>query len=546
MTDERTDLSPPPLHVRVVEGGAEVFAGTFDRPFRIGRADDVDVQLGSREVRPEHAEVVYVDGDWWLQEVGRANKTFVDAKTVTRVRLDQPATVRLGWRGPEVSLTTAGGPPRPVRVPAQAVAAEGGAAEGGADVRARAADAEDHGDGAPGGGAAPTPPVPSRSPEADRELAWARQEAAQARRAASVAEARAGRRTRWVTAAGAATVALAVVVAVSLWWVDRVRQGQLEETLLDLHAQIRAQDVTVVKLRAIAASRVDPELDAAIAEATELRRGLTAQYEAGVRQTSVYRASTVTSEDEAIYRVARALGESEIDMPRGFVDAVKGEIHGYWLGPGRGRFARGIERARAQGVDRLAVQTFERYGLPRQLFYMALQESDFNADAVGPRTRWGIAKGMWQFIPPTARRYGLQTGPDAGARVPDPLDDRHDVGKATEAAAKYLSYIYTTDAQSSGLLVIASYNWGEGRIINGVRRLGEPQAIPSEAFEGIPETPRARSYWHFLTVHRHRMPAETKDYVMKIFAAAVIGENPRLFGFDFGDPLLPYSTADVF
>ena len=392
----------------------------------------------------------------------------------------------------------------------------------------------------------PPPPAPSRSPEADRELAWARQEAAQARRAASVAEARAGRRARWVTAAGSAAVALAVVVAVSLWWVDRVRQGRVEATLLDLHAQIRVQDVTVVKLRALAATRVDPELDAAIAEATELRRGLSAQYEAGVRQTSVYRASTVTSEDEAIYRVARAFGESEIDMPRDFVAEVKREIHTYWMGRGRGRFTRGVERARAQGVDRLAVQTFERYGLPRQLFYMALQESDFNPDAVGPNTRWGIAKGMWQFIPSTAQRYGLQTGPDARARVPDPLDDRHDVGKATEAAAKYLSYIYTTDAQSSGLLVIASYNWGEGRVINGVRRLGEPQAIPSEAFDGIPETPRARSYWHFLTVYRHRMPDETKDYVMKIFAAAVIGENPRLFGFDFDDPLLPYTTGTAF
>ena len=535
MTGERPDLSPPPLHVRVVEGGAEVYAGTFGSPFRIGRADGVDVQLASREVRPEHAEVVYVDGDWWLHEVGRANQTYVDAKTVTRVRLDRPATVRLGWRGPEVTLSTV---PVPRPAPRLAASAGGGAAVDEPD--------DDDGGGADVQEATDRAAPPRRGGAAERELAWARQETAAARRAASVAEARTRRRVRWATAAGSVAVALALVVAGSLWWVDQARQSRVEETLLDLHAQIRAQDVTVVKLRALAATRVDPELDAAIAEATELRRGLSAQYEAGVRQTSLYRASTVTSEDEAIYRVARAFGESEIDMPRGFVAEVKREIHTYWMGRGRGRFARGVERARAQGVDRLAVQTFERYGLPRQLFYMALQESDFNPDAVGPNTRWGIAKGMWQFIPSTAQRYGLATGPDARARVPDPLDDRHDVAKATEAAAKYLSYIYTTDAQSSGLLVIASYNWGEGRIINGVRRLGEPQAIPSEAFDGIPETPRARSYWHFLTTYRDRMPSETKDYVMKIFAAAVIGENPRLFGFDFDDPLLPYSTGAAF
>ena len=536
MTGDRHDDGPPPLHVRVVEGGAEVYAGTFASPFRIGRGDGVDVRLGSREVRPEHAEVVFVDGDWWLHEVGRANQTFVGARTVTRVRLDDAATVRLGWRGPEVTLST-----QPVRRPAPRPVAAGD----GADLDEPDAPP---GDGGPDDG--PAPPRPAgRAPEggaAGRELAWARQEAASARRAAAVAEARTRRRVQWATGAASVVVALAVAAAAGLWWVDQARQAQVDETLLDLHAQIRAQDVTVARLRALAATRVDPELDAAIAEATELRRGLTEQYVAGVRQSSVYRASTVTTEDEAIYRVARAFGESEVAMPQGFVRAVKDEIHGYWLGRGRGRFQRGIERARAQGVDRLAVQTFERYGLPRQLFYMALQESDFNADAVGPRTRWGIAKGMWQFIPPTGERYGLAIGPDARDRVPDPLDDRHDVGKATEAAARYLSYIYTTDAQSSGLLVIASYNWGEGRIINGVRRLGEPQAIPLEAFDGIPETPRARSYWHFLTVHRDRMPAETKDYVMKIFAAAVIGENPRLFGFDFDDPLLPYSTVPTF
>ena len=499
---------PGRLYVRVVDRGAEVYAGAFDGPFRIGRGEGADVRLDSREVRAEHVEVGRDAGGWRLREVGRVNQTFVGAKTVAEVRVDRQATVRLGWRGPEVTLSTT-----PL-----------------------AADDD-------GAGEAPAAAV-------SRELAWARQEAEDARRAASAAEARGTQRVRWSTAVGATAVLLALVAAGVLSWVDRSRQTELEGTLIELYAQIRSQDVLIAKLRRLAASRVDPELDAQIAEATVLRRERSAEYEEGVRQTSLYTGGSsfyggppATTEEEAIYRVARALGESELEMPRGFVDAVQSEIHGYWMGRGRGRFVRGIERARAQGVDRLAVETFERYGLPRQLFYMALQESDFNPDAVGPRTRWGIAKGMWQFIPPTARRYGLATGPDAGARVPDPLDDRHDVAKATEAAAKYLSYIYTTDAQSSGLLVIASYNWGEGRIINGVRRLGKPQAIPSDAFDGIPETPRARSYWHFLTTYRHRMPAETKDYVMKIFAAAVIGENPRLFGFDFDDPLSRYTTT---
>ena len=507
------ELSDRPLYVRVVDRGAEVYAGVFDGPFRIGRRDDVEVQLDSRDVRGEHVTVDRDGGAWRLREVGRANQTFVGSRTVAEVRIDRPTTVRLGWRGPEVTLSTA-----PL---------------------------------------AATPDPDEAPPETGaRELAWARQEIEDARRAARSAEARGAQRARLGTAVGSVAVVLALVVALGLGWVDQIRQDRLESTLLDLHAQIRGQDVIVAELRRIAASRVDPELDAQIARATQLRRDLSEQYDVGVRQTSLYtggtgpavlyRGSPATTEDEAIYRVARALGESELDMPRGFSQAVKDEIHGYWMGRGRGRFVRGIERARAQGVDRLAAETFERYGLPRQLFYMALQESDFDAQAVGPPTRWGRAKGMWQFIPPTARQYDLATGPDVNRGVYDPLDDRHDVAKSTEAAAKYLSYIYTTAAQSSGLLVIASYNWGEGRVINKLNAIGQPQPIPTEAFEGIPETPRARSYWHFLTVYRHRMPEETKDYVMKIFAAAVIGENPRLFGFDFDDPLGRYAPSGDF
>ena len=524
MSDEAPDR---PLYVRVVDRGAEVYAGVFDGPFRIGRRDDVEVQLDSRDVRGEHVAVDRDGGGWRLREVGRANQTFVGPRTVAEVRIDRPTTVRLGWRGPEVTLSTA-----------PLVAAPDGAAAPET--------------GAPKTGARET----GASETGARELAWARQEVEDARRAARSAEARGARRARLGTAVGSVAVALALVVALGLGWADQVRQDRLEATLLDLHAQIRGQDVIVAELRRLAASRVDPELDAQIARATQLRRDLSDQYDVGVRQTSLYtggtgpavlyRGSPATTEDEAIYRVARALGESELDMPSGFSQAVKDEIHGYWMGRGRGRFVRGIERARAQGVDRLAAETFERYGLPRQLFYMALQESDFDAQAVGPPTRWGRAKGMWQFIPPTARQYDLATGPDVGRGVYDPLDDRHDVAKSTEAAARYLSYIYTTAAQSSGLLVIASYNWGEGRVINKLNAIGQPQPIPSDAFEGIPETPRARSYWHFLTVYRHRMPDETKDYVMKIFAAAVIGENPRLFGFDFDDPLGRYGSPGDF
>jgi len=135
----------------------------------------------------------------------------------------------------------------------------------------------------------------------------------------------------------------------------------------------------------------------------------------------------------------------------------------------------------------------------------------------------GIAKGMWQFVPETASSYGLKIGPLADLRRPDPGDDRHNWEKATVAASKYLKFIYSTDAQASGLLVMASYNWGEGNVIKLIRSL--------------PPNPRDRNFWQLLAKYREKIPDETYNYVFYIVSAAAIGENPRLFGFDFDNPL---------
>lgn len=159
--------------------------------------------------------------------------------------------------------------------------------------------------------------------------------------------------------------------------------------------------------------------------------------------------------------------------------------------------------------------------LTHHFLYLALQESGYNLKAVGPKTRWGIAKGMWQFIPSTGRQYGLKIGPLAGERVYDPDDERFDFEAVTRAAGKFIRDIYKTDAQASGLLVMACYNWGPYNIQSRVRKM--------------PENPKDRHFWNLLK--HHKIPKETYDYVFYILSAAVICENPRLFGFDFDEPL---------
>lgn len=130
---------------------------------------------------------------------------------------------------------------------------------------------------------------------------------------------------------------------------------------------------------------------------------------------------------------------------------------------------------------------------------------------------------MWQFIPDTATKYGLKVGPLVELRRPDPSDERDQYEKATPAAVSYLKDLYSTDAQGSGLLVMSCYNWGEDQVLPLVR--------------SMPANPKDRNFWRLLAQHRAKVPQETYDYVFYIFSAAVIGEDPHLFGFDFENPL---------
>src|SRR4029077_12007463 len=133
--------------------------------------------------------------------------------------------------------------------------------------------------------------------------------------------------------------------------------------------------------------------------------------------------------------------------------------------------ATAIRTAEQNGYAKTIPRELLAQGLPPQFFYLALQESGFDQYASGPMTRKGIAKGMWQFIPETAVKYGLQVGPLVDLRRPDPGDDRHHYEKETKAATRYLKDLYSSEAQESGFLVMACYNWGEDQVLPLVRSL---------------------------------------------------------------------------
>ena len=134
--------------------------------------------------------------------------------------------------------------------------------------------------------------------------------------------------------------------------------------------------------------------------------------------------------------------------------------------------------------------------VPPLLRYLAMIESGYN-----PNAQSGAgARGLWQFIPATAQRYGLV--------VSGSVDERLDPAKSTRAAAHYLNDLAFEFGDEALLLAVASYNKGENGIRGALRKLDDPRT--------------ERSYW--VLAQRGLLPAETRDYVPRLIAAAVLGE----------------------
>ena len=169
--------------------------------------------------------------------------------------------------------------------------------------------------------------------------------------------------------------------------------------------------------------------------------------------------------------------------------------------------------------------------MPGDLVYLALIESGFANTAVS-RAR---ATGMWQFMKATGRGYGL--------RVDSWVDDRRDPWKATVAAARHLKDLQ--QRFGSLYLAAAAYNAGAGKVSRGLKRIGPAAETPEEVAEEeqVPEDAVAvgteeeeedgPSDADFFRLYDTRhLRRETKDYVPKLIAAALISKHPELFGFE--------------
>lgn len=177
----------------------------------------------------------------------------------------------------------------------------------------------------------------------------------------------------------------------------------------------------------------------------------------------------------------------------------------FFQGPARERFSIWLQRM--PKYEAMIRSKLRENGVPEDMVYLALIESGYSNSAVS-RSR---ATGMWQFMKGTAKLYGL--------RVDSWVDERRDPLRATDAAARHLADL--RDRFGSMYLAAAAYNAGAGKVGRGLRRLGDD--------EEEEENPDATFFRLYDTRFLRR---ETKDYVPKLIAAALIAKQPEKYGFE--------------
>lgn len=189
-----------------------------------------------------------------------------------------------------------------------------------------------------------------------------------------------------------------------------------------------------------------------------------------------------------------SIDTSKFGMPIVFNEDVRKWIR-FFTGKGRKFYSSWL--AKTTLYLPVIEEQFVVTGVPKELLCVAMIESGFSPQAVSPAN----ATGMWQFMQGTASIYGLKTNRW--------IDERKDPDKSSVAAAKLFKELYSK--YGDWYLALAAYNAGEGRISRIVSRTG------------------IKDYWRLARLGY--LPHETKNYIPKFLAAAIIAKMPEKFGF---------------
>lgn len=551
--NDRTVLKrPPALQVILRDShGVLLSSYTFTEHFNAGRSSENAIVLSNHLISRHHLEVKWEAGCWWIYNLKSTHGVFIHDQLITdKARLELPARVGLGASGLVLEIQLQGqSQPRLQELPAITPTTPTN------PITAPATQP-------PSTGVDKVPPPASKtnlSPEEIRNRLMRDEDTddmgehtimvRRLIREDRVVRSKSYKKVIWIL--GILFVLSAMLVTyqhvalnnarsiainmfydiktleVSLSQAD-LRLEESERVIYETKKQIHGENRKEEEERIAEEQRKIVEDKIRLAQEREKLKSMKARYQTYIEEINFLRISFPTSEQyekELITRVARGFGESELEVPDDFIREVQKYIK-LWQSSGRMQMA--VNKLQENHYAPIIVEALEKQGLPPYFLYLPMQESNYDTNAIGPETRYGVAKGAWQFLAGTGQDFGLTPGPLANTPEYDEKDSRFDFNQATIAGAKYLKKIYTTQAQASGLLVLASYNYGHNRVRSMIQEM--------------PDNPRDKNFWRF--IQQYEIPKETYDYVFYIFSAAVIGEDPKHFKFNF-PPLLMFATKEV-
>jgi len=213
------------------------------------------------------------------------------------------------------------------------------------------------------------------------------------------------------------------------------------------------------------------------------------------------------AEFSELAKVLDTMDLKQFSLPVVFNERVLREIH--FLSKAVPKFSN-TAISRMPRYENMIREKLRARNMPEDLLYLCFVESGFKVKAYSPAK----ASGLWQFIPGTGIRYGLQ--------VNTWMDQRRDPELATNAALDYLQNLHSEF--NDWLLAMAAYNCGEGRIRRMIR------------------SDKTMTYWDL------NLPRETMHYVPRILAASVVGRNPEAYGLlrqESDEVYLPFDTVTV-
>jgi len=502
------------IRLKIVSGSRRGTTVSYGRdPVRVGRGAGADLRFDDVQdpvVSTHHAQILFEHGAYFLVDSGSTNGTLLNGRKITKQELKAGDRLRFGFPGgPEayVEIDAAEAPAVPGGTVAVTVAVAQASGQPAYDAQQ---DAERMASVLKSG--ARDSSALRMADQAAREVAERRakkggQSSGEtmfilARGMNQVTEAvRSRTKSKWVKVVtgvgGAALVVISILGAVILYQQRQINRLVSAKTTID--GQIQSlQERMQTETDSARLSDMEDSLAALTGSAQSTLEQLQQKDRARADQLS----AGSDELDREIRKILVKFNASTYAIPPIFRERLQFHIDEL-THSGNLKYMYG----RKQRYWPVITKNFDALGLPEEMAYIAWVESGFDPNA---QSAAGAA-GLWQMTTTTAQSMGLV--------VDNTVDERLDPDKQTKAAASYLAALLSEFGEDSFMLVLASYNRGE----NGVRRVLHQVARDPGGFRKD-----KRDFWHLYRMKL--LPEETREYVPKVLAAAIVCNNPQKYG----------------